>query len=105
MSAIGNIRALMNSGTPCRTKMPRPVSPITGSQQERAAGFALAVVGQLEDDRVQAGPVQIRGKFLGLVGIRVGHEFRFMVAHQDHYLAAGLHRGVPQRPDELDRSQ
>jgi hypothetical protein len=33
MSAAGMAASRMNSGMPGRTKMPRPTSPITGSQQ------------------------------------------------------------------------
>jgi hypothetical protein len=33
MSACGTTMSRMNSGMPGRTNMPRPTSPITGSQQ------------------------------------------------------------------------
>ncbi len=39
-SAAGTAWSRMNSGTPGRTNTPRPTSPITGSQQYRAAGLA-----------------------------------------------------------------
>ena len=42
-SAAGRARVRRNSGMPGRTKMPRPTSPITGSQHHSASGRAALI--------------------------------------------------------------